>query len=149
MAVNGVGGIGNLGARLSVYQRLSDAGFHCPTVIHPTAFLEDSVDLSDGVQVFPFAYIGTQVQVGFGCIINTGAIVSHDCHLAPYVNLSPGATLAGGVHIGEGSLVGMRATINLGVQIGKRTLIGNGATVKGDVPDSGVVPAGTIWPPRR
>ncbi len=149
LAVNGVGGIGNLKSRLDVYNLLAQFGFHCPTVIHPTACIEDSAVLREGCQVLPLAYIGTQVEAGYGCIINTGAIVSHNCQLADYVNLSPGATLAGGVSIGEGSLVGMRATINLNVRIGRRALIGNGATVKTDVPDGGVVPAGTIWPPRQ
>jgi sugar O-acyltransferase (sialic acid O-acetyltransferase NeuD family) len=149
MAVNGVGGIGNLQIRLSVFDKLSKAGFFCPTVIHPTAFIEESASLADGVQVFPFAYVGTEVDVGFGTIINTGAIVSHNCQLGQYVNLSPGATLAGGVIVDEGALVGMRATVNLYVHIGRRARIGNGATVKADVPDGGVVPAGTIWPPRK
>lgn len=149
LAVNGVGGIGDLSVRLGVYELLRQIGFRCPTVVHPTAFMEDSAALSEGGEVFPLAYVGTQVQVGYGCIINTGAIVSHDCRLGDYVNLSPGATLAGGVSVGEGTLIGMRATVNLNVQIGRRALIGNGATVKADVPDGGVVPAGTIWPPRR
>ena len=148
MALNGVGGIGDLDVRLSVFDHLSKAGFFCPTVIHPTAFLEAGSSLADGVQVFPFAYVGTEVQVGFGTIINTGAIVSHNCELAQYVNLSPGATLAGGVIVDEGALIGMRATVNLYVHIGRRARIGNGATVKSDVPEGGVVPAGTIWPPR-
>ena len=147
--VNGVGGIGNLQSRLNVYAWLGEAGFFCPSVVHPTAFLERSANLGDGVQVFPFAYVGTEVQVGYGAIINTGAIVSHNCILEPYVNLSPGATLAGGVMVGEEALIGMRATVNLYVKVGKRARIGNGATVKGDVPDGGVVPAGTIWPPRH
>ncbi|MDF1520674.1 MAG: NeuD/PglB/VioB family sugar acetyltransferase [Brevefilum sp.] len=149
MAVNGVGGIGDLQIRLSVFDKLSKAGFFCPTVIHPTAFIEESAALSDGVQVFPFAYVGTEVDVGFGTIINTGAIVSHNCQLGQYVNLSPGATLAGGAIVDEGALVGMRATVNLYVHIGRRARIGNGATVKADVPEGGVVPAGTIWPLRK
>jgi len=149
IAVNGVGGIGDLQIRLTVYDRLHMAGFLCPSVIHPTAFLEKSVQLADGVQVFPFSYLGTEVIVGYGSIINTGAIVSHNCTLAPFVNLSPGATLAGGVVVGEKALVGMRATVNLNVRIGQGARIGNGATVKADVPDGGVVPAGTIWPARR
>ena len=146
LAVNGVGGVGDLPSRLAVYDKLAKAGFHCPSVIHSTAFLEAGATLSDGVQVYPFAYIGVRVRVGYGCIINTGAIVSHDCDLAPYVNLSPGATLAGGVIVGEAALVGMRATVNLNVRVGTRARIGNGATVKADVPDGGVVPAGAIWP---
>jgi len=149
MALNGVGGIGDLQIRLSVFDQLNKAGFYCPTVIHPTAFLEETVLLADGVQVFPFAYVGTEVEVGFGTIINTGAIVSHNCVLGQYVNLSPGATLAGGVIVEDRALIGMRATVNLYVHIGRNARIGNGATVKADVPDGGVVPAGTIWPPRK
>ena len=149
MAVNGVGGIGDLQIRLNVYHRLDGAGFHIPTVIHPTAFLEDSTSLSDGVQVFPFAYLGTEVSISSGCIINTGAIVSHNCSLAPYVNLSPGAILAGGVSVGDEALIGMGATINLNVRVGSGARIGNDATIKADVPDGGVVPAGSIWPARH
>ena len=149
MAINAVGGIGDLQVRLRVFDRLHGAGFFNPTIIHPTAFLEQSSQLDHGVQVFPFAYVGTEVEVGYGGIINTGTIVSHNCILEPYVNLSPGATLAGGVTVGEGALIGMRATVNLYVHIGRRARIGNGATVKDDVPDGGVVPAGTIWPPRQ
>lgn len=149
MAVNAVGGIGDLEVRLKVFNRISEAGFFNPRVVHPTAFLEDGSQLDDGVQVFPFAYVGTEVTVGFGTIINTGAIVSHNCELGKYVNLSPGATLAGGVIVDDGALIGMRATANLYVHIGRRARIGNGATVKGDVPDGGVVPAGTIWPPHK
>ena len=148
LAANGVGGIGDLKSRLNVYHLLNQAGFYCPTLVHPTAFIEASAVLSDGIQVYPQAYIGTEVQIGFGCIVNTGVIVSHNCQLAAYVNLSPGATLAGDVQVGEGALVGMQATINLGIRIGERARIGNGVTVKADVPDGGVVPAGTIWPPR-
>ena len=147
-AINGVGGISDLPARLEVYHQLAKTGFICPTVVHKTAFIEENAVLSDGVQVFPFAYVGISVNVGYGCIINTGTIVSHDCKLAPYVNLSPGATLAGGVTIGEAALIGMQATVNLNVKIGARARVGNGATVKADVPEGGIVPAGTIWPPR-
>jgi len=149
LAVNGIGGISDLRIRLHIFDLLHQNGFTCPTLVHPTAFLEESAELTNAVQVFPFAYVGTEVTAKYGCIINTGTIISHNCQLAPYVNLSPGATLAGGVIVGDKSLIGMRATVNLNVHIGKGARIGNGATVKADVPDRGVVPAGTIWPPKR
>jgi acetyltransferase EpsM len=145
-AVNAVGGIGNIKVRVKVFQQLAEAGFICPTVVHPTALVEPSASLSAGVQVFPMAYIGSETKLGFGTIANSGAIVSHDCLLEDYVNISPGAILAGAVKIGSGSLVGMGVTVNLAVTIGSGAQIGNGATVKGDVPDHGIVRAGTIWP---
>jgi len=145
-AVNAVGGIGNVGIRIEVYNRLALAGFVCPTVIHPTAFVEPDTSFQLGCQVFPHAYVGSEVQVGFGSIVNTSAVVSHECVLGDYTNISPGAILAGGVQIGDAALVGMGATVNLLVKVGARARIGNGATVKEDVPENGIVRAGGTWP---
>jgi sugar O-acyltransferase (sialic acid O-acetyltransferase NeuD family) len=145
-AANAVGGIGDIRVRTRVFELLASGGFHCPQLTHPSAVLEPSVQIGNGVQIFAQAYIGSDSSLGFGVIVNTGAIISHDCRLADYVNISPGAILAGGVEIGEGCLVGMGATINLGVRIGPWSRIGNGATVKADIPAEGLVPAGSIWP---
>ncbi len=146
LAVNAVGGIGSVQSRLAVFQKLAEAGFSCPTLVHPRAMVEASASLAAGVQVFPHAYVGSDAQVGFGCIINTGAIVSHDCRLGAVVNLSPGAILAGEVSIGDGALVGMGATVNLRVVIGAYARIGNSAVVKQSVPEKGIVKAGAVWP---
>jgi len=146
LAVNAVGGIGNVRIRQVVFRRLIEAGFGFPTVVHPTAFVEPTAKLAPGVQVFPLAYVGSEVEVGFGSIVNTGAIVSHECVLGDIVNISPGAILAGGVRVGDGALIGMGVTVNLMVRIGEGARVGNSAVVKSDVPDGGVVGAGTTWP---
>lgn len=146
LAVNAVGGIGDITIRVKVFEKLAEAGFVCPAVVHPIAFIEPSASLSPGVQVFPHAYVGSQARLGFGCIINTGAIVSHDCLLGDYTNISPGAILAGNVHIGERALVGMGVTVNLNVKIGYAARLGNSSTVISDVPARGVVRAGVTWP---
>ncbi len=147
LAVNAVGGIGNISVRIKVFEQLREAGFTCPALVHPRAFIEPSARLSEGVQVFPHAYVGSAAQIGYGAIVNTGAIVSHDCQVGDYANLSPGAILAGEVTIGRAVLVGMGVTVNLQVRVGERARIGNGATVKQDVPENGIVHAGTVWPP--
>lgn len=149
LAVNAVGGIGNVAVRRKVFARLAEAGFGCPALVHPTAFVEPSATLDAGVQVFPHAYVGSDARVGFGSIVNTGAIVSHDCTLGEAANVSPGALLAGGVTLGDGALVGMGVTVNLAVTIGAGARVGNGATVKADVPAGGVVRAGSVWPADR
>jgi sugar O-acyltransferase (sialic acid O-acetyltransferase NeuD family) len=146
LAANAVGGIGNIQSRIKVFERLAQTGFTCPDLIHPTAFIELSAILALGVQAMPHAYVGSEAKIGYGVIINTGAIVSHDCTLGDYANLSPGAILAGEVSIGAAALVGMGVTINLRVKVGERARIGNGATVKEDVPEGGIVHAGSIWP---
>jgi acetyltransferase EpsM len=148
LAVNAVGGIGDIRSRVRVFDRLAAAGFKCPTVIHPTAFVEPSAELADGVQIFPHAYVGSQARLGYGVIVNTAAIVSHDCEIDDYVNLAPGSVLAGAVTVGDRSLIGMGVTVNLEVTIGGLARVGNSAVVKHDVPRNGVVPAGSVWPLR-
>jgi len=145
-AVNAVGGIGAMSSRIAVFEKLRAAGFEFPTLVHPSAVVEASAKLGAGVQIFPHAYIGSEAELGFGCIANTGVIISHDCVLANYVNLAPGAILAGAVEVAEGTLIGMGVTVNLNVHIGAGARIGNGATVKGDVSAGGIVRAGATWP---
>ena len=146
LAVNAVGGIGDIANRIQVFQRLLEAGFGFPTFIHPTAFVEPTARLSQGVQVFPHAYIGSDTDVGFGTIVNTAAIVSHDCRLGAYVNVAPGALLAGAVTLDEGVLIGMGVTLNLNVTVGSKARIGNSAVIKENVPSGKMIRAGDIWP---
>jgi acetyltransferase EpsM len=149
LAANAVGGIGDARSRVSVFHRLIEAGFACPAVVHPTAFVEPSARLSPGVQIMPHAYIGSEAEIGFGAIVNTSAVVSHDCRLGAYANVSPGALLAGGVRLGESALVGMGVTVNLGVAIGNGARVGNSAVVKKDVPPGRIVRAGMVWPEKE
>ena len=146
MAANAVGGIGNVSVRINVFDVIARAGFTCPTLVHPTAWVESSVHLGDGVQVLAKTYVSSDSVIGFGSVLNAGVVVSHDCNLGRIVNLSPGAMLAGGVVLEDYVQVGMAATINLNIQVGQEARIGNGATVKSDVPAGQVVRAGTIWP---
>ncbi len=146
LAINAVGGIGNIAVRIKIFHLLAEAGFVCPALAHPASYIEPSAVIEAGVQVFPHAYVGSEARIGYGTILNTGSIISHDCQIGCYTNISPGAILAGEVVVGEGVLIGMGVTVNLGVRIGAGARLGNGATVKRDVPDGGVVRAGTIWP---
>ncbi len=146
LAVNGVGGIGNPAVRLRVFETLAQAGFNCPAVVHPTAWIEQSTVLEGGVQVLAQSYVSSASRIGFGSVLNAGVIVSHDCQIGQCVNLSPGATLAGNVRVEDLAQIGMRATINLDITIGTGARVGNGATVKADVPPHTRVRAGTIWP---
>ncbi len=149
LAANAVGGIGNVSVRVKIFDLLERAGFVCPALVHPTAVIERSATLEAGVQVLAHAYVGSAARIGFGSLLNAGAIVSHDCVVGRVVNLSPGATLAGNVRVEDHAQIGMRATVNVQVTVGQGALLGNGCTVKADVPAGGRVYAGTIWPVPR
>lgn len=146
LAANGIGGIGRVQSRVDVFDRLAGAGMSCPALVHPTAVVEPSAIVAAGVQVLAMAYVGSAADVGFGSLLNTAAVVSHDCVLGRYANVSPGGLLAGEVRLGDRAMVGMGATVNVGVVVGDGTLIGNSAVVKADVPDGVRVRAGHLWP---
>ena len=148
LAVNAVGGIGNVDVRLKVFDILRKAGFLFPAIIHPSAVIERSAVVEAGVHILPQAYVGSDARIGFGSLLNAGVIVSHDCIIGQVVNLSPGATLEGNVHVENYAQIGMRATVNVQITVGERARLGNGCTVKADVPAGARVYAGTIWPVR-
>lgn len=145
IAANGVGGIINLAVRRKIFERILAAGFTIPAIIHPRATIEASAKVADGVQVFANAYIGTDVVLERMCMVNTGAIVSHDCEIGEMTHIAPGAMLAGGVRIGKNVLLGMGVTTAIGISIGEGCRIGNGAILLADVPAKTIIPAGKVW----
>jgi sugar O-acyltransferase (sialic acid O-acetyltransferase NeuD family) len=145
LAANGVGGILDISVRVRIFELLTAAGFSFPSVIHPRATLEPSAKVADGIQVFGNAYIGSEAVLHPRCMVNTNAVISHDCEIGAYTHIAPGALLAGHVHVGERTLVGMGVTTAIGVHIGSGVRIGNSAILLADVPDRMVIQAGRFW----
>ena len=67
--------------------------------IHPTAVVSKYAKIGKGTQVLATAVINAAATIGNHCIVNTGAIVEHDCVLEDYVHIAPNATLGGGVKL--------------------------------------------------
>jgi len=145
LAGNGVGGIIDIGARVRIFEILESAGFMFPALMHPRATVEPSALVEKGVQVFANAYVGSEAILHVKCMVNTNAVVSHDCEIGAYTHIAPGALLAGHVHVGERTLIGMGVTTAIGVKIGSGVRIGNGAIVLADVPDKTIIQAGRYW----
>ena len=145
LAANGVGGIINIDVRIRLFELLANSGFAFPILRHPRATVEASARIADGVQIFANAYVGSEAILHERCMINTAAVVSHDCEIGAYSHIAPGALLAGHVHVGERALVGMGVTTIIGLKIGAGARIGNGAVLLADVPARAIVPAGKVW----
>jgi len=145
LAANGVGGIIDISIRVRLFELLANYGFTLPSLIHPRATIEPSAKVGDGVQVFANAFVGSEAMLHPMCMVNTNAVISHDCEIGSYTHIAPGALLAGHVHIGERTLIGMGVTTSIGVKVGSGVRIGNGAIVLADVPDKTIIQAGRYW----
>jgi sugar O-acyltransferase (sialic acid O-acetyltransferase NeuD family) len=128
--------IGNAALRLLWLKRLVGAGYNCPVVVHPTAWVSPSAQVGVGSVVFANAVIQAQAVIGIGAILNTGCSVDHDAHLGDCVHICPGARLAGEVQVGERSCIGIGASVIQQICIGADVTVGAGAAVVSDLPDS-------------
>lgn len=85
--------------------------------------------LCEGSVVMAGVVINANARIGRACIINTRALIDHDCVLGDGVQLGPAATLAGDVTVGDHAAVLTGAVLIPGVRIGRRAVVAAGSVV--------------------
>jgi sugar O-acyltransferase (sialic acid O-acetyltransferase NeuD family) len=88
--------------------------------------------------VMPLACVHNEARIGRQCIVNTRALVEHDCVLEDGVEIGPAAVLCGRVFVGANTWIGAGATILPRLRIGANAIIGAGSVVASDIPDGAV-----------
>lgn len=131
--------IGNNKLRLEWIERLSNAGFKIPSIIHPVSFVSRSCSIGEGTVVMAGAIINANTNIRRGCIINTSSSIDHDCILEDGVHISPGAHIGGTVNIGKYTWVCIGSSVVNNITIGKNVIIAAGAAVTKNVPDNVMV----------
>ena len=128
--------IGNNDIRQQKIQLLQQNNFNLITLIHPTAVISQYATIAQGSVVFAGAIINAFANIGIGCIVNTSAIIEHDCAIGDFTHICPNTALAGGVIIGSKSWVGIGSQIKQLIVIGDNCMIGAGSTVIKNIPDN-------------
>lgn len=134
-----VGSVGDNSKRKALYEKVKNAGFLIPALIHPSAVISGKAQIREGAQIMAGAIVQTDSIIGENTIVNTGAIVEHDCTVGNHVHICPGAVLSGGCLIGEGAFIGAGATVLQGIKIGRNSIVSAGAVVIKDVIDNTTV----------
>jgi len=127
--------IGNIAARVRVWQSLLGKGGQPVNVIHRAAVVSPHARLGRGNFIAAGAVVGIDAVIEDNCILNTGATVDHDCHIGSHTHLCPGVHLAGGVRVGSGALLGIGVSVVPGITIGEGSTIGAGSTVVRSIPN--------------
>ena len=131
--VNGIGSVGNMNLRASVFIKYKKLGYDFRTVIHPSAVIARNCILGEGVQIMAGAIINTDTKINENVIVNTGSVIDHECVIGKHVHIAPGCTLSGNVRVGDKVHVGTGSKIIQGVVVGSNSLIGAGAVVVNEV----------------
>lgn len=99
---------------MSGLTKMLDAGQGFEAGIHPTAFVDPTVDLGEGVSVGPLAVISKGAKIGAGSVIGPQCFIGWD------------------VQIGEGAYLREAVSIGARVTIGARFIAQPGARIGGD-----------------
>lgn len=87
--------------RMKLHCLMKGKGLLPVSFADPTALICKTAVYGEGMQVMPAAIVHNDVKIGDQCIINTRALVEHDCVLKDGVEIGPGAVLCGRVHVGK------------------------------------------------
>lgn len=133
--------IGAMGStkRRRLLERLEKAGYQFDSVISPRGILSKWVEIGDGCILMPGTILTCQVKVGRHVIMNCGATISHDVTVGSYSTLSPGARIMGLAKVGEEVFLGANATVADRITIGRGAIVAAGAVVVEDVPEMALV----------
>ena len=119
--------------RVVIQEYLESYGLTPVIAKHPTAFVADNAVIEPGSQILAQAAVCVETSIARACIINTGAIVDHECRIGEGVHVAPGARLAGCVEVERLAMIGTGAVILPRIRIGEGAIIGAGAVVTRNV----------------
>lgn len=102
--------------------------------IHPSAVIGRNVELGVGIAIAAGVIINPNSAIKDFCILNTGALLEHDCYMGEFSHLSVGSVTGGKTSIGKFSAVTVGVTIIDRITIGENTVVGSGSVVIKDLP---------------
>ncbi|EGR1307544.1 acetyltransferase [Vibrio cholerae] len=131
--VNGIGMLPRSMLRQRVNQQFLELGYQFETVIASDAHVSRFATIHSGVQILSGARVQTGAVIGEYTIVNSAALVEHDCQIGAYNHIAPRATLCGGISSEELVFIGAGAVICPGVSLGRKCIVGAGVTIRSDV----------------
>ncbi len=130
-----------------IAEMLKQRGAKFATIIHPTARMDKTSKVGEGVILSARADVTTNCILGDFVFCNVAAQVGHDAVVGDYCTLFPNCSIAGGSVLGKGVTVGTSASTYPGIHIGDNATVGmNSAVIRNVKPNATVmgVPAKSI-----
>lgn len=132
-AVVAVGFDNNL--REKYFHQTKEMGFEMINVVHPSALIDPSAQLKDGIVIAAGCILCPQVIIEQNCILEAGTIIGANTQIADNVYIGVGGCIGGGSFIKRNAFLAAGCSTGAYVTIGKNVKVGPGTSVIKDLPD--------------
>lgn len=109
------------------------------TVIHHTAFVDDTVVVDPGCLIMYNAYIAPRTHIGESVMIKANTNIGHDVKIGRLSHIAMGSTIVSCAEIGECADTAVSSTVLAHVSIGSYSMLAASALATHNIPD------GEIW----
>ncbi len=84
---------GNNRLRRQWIEKIKEAGYILPVIVHPSAVISPTAQLQDNVVVCANAVVDTETVVSQGGIVSIGALIGHHCFIGDACHIAVGAVV--------------------------------------------------------
>ena len=138
ICVLGIGQIKSTELRKTIVEYVQALGYHLPTLIAPTAIINEDVQINKGTVIMDGVVINSGSKIGKYAIINTNSSIDHDCIVGDYTHIAPGVTLSGNVEIGDNVLIGTGSCIIQERKVESSCIVAAGSSVQSSLLEPGI-----------
>lgn len=128
--------VGSPAGRAAAVSQLTSPRLHFPVLMHPgvAARPHQRLQVGPGCIVQQGCILTCDVTLGRFVLLNLGCTIGHDAVLEDFCSLMPHVDVGGGAHFETGTYFGTKATVIQGVRVGAHSILGAGAVAVRDVP---------------
>ena len=130
-------GLPRMEARKKLIEYYEAQGCRFETLIAPTSIVTPASEIGEGSAVMQGAIVN-RALIGKNCVINSGAIVEHDCEIGDNTFIGPGVVIGGFTKIGKNCFIGLGCRIGNNLTIGDNVSVAMGATVSKNLTEPGI-----------
>jgi sugar O-acyltransferase (sialic acid O-acetyltransferase NeuD family) len=128
--------VGNSQSRAAVVAQLTSPHLSFATLIHPGVACApyQSLQIGAGCIISQGCILTVDIKLGQHVLLNLGCTIGHDAVLEDFCSLMPHANVGGAAHLETAVYLGTNATVINHVRVGARTIVGAGAVAVRDLP---------------
>jgi sugar O-acyltransferase (sialic acid O-acetyltransferase NeuD family) len=108
------------------------------SIIHPSAVISDWVEIGEGCIITAGTILTCNIKIGKHAHLNLHTTIGHDCIIGDFFTSAPAANISGNCHFGDCVYFGTNSAVREGVKICDNVTIGMGAVVVKDIIEEGV-----------